>query len=217
MVGICYGSFKNVDVFGLLELDPRHFLGLPNDTILKNFRVAFRKRMLCLHPDRNKVSKATNLELSQQLLGLKEYLCDFKNADPAIVTRLVKNGCKYRRSTGAHRNRKTPAPRRTTSQPGSSPSNPVCLDTRGTSTTSDLGSSSNPIVIDAFPINAAPSEEGRKERKPTGHRKKHRTCRRWKGKDYDPSPGFKWRPAPYADQSDIESVWEADWDSDDHL
>ncbi|KAH8726689.1 hypothetical protein GQ44DRAFT_152292 [Phaeosphaeriaceae sp. PMI808] len=215
MDGVSYSFFEDVDIFSLLALDPHHLRHHSIETILKEIRKAYLKTMLIVHTDR---TRTTNPKPAQRLNALKDFLGNFNNRGvvPERATELVERGCQNQSSTPDPRlNRKTPVPRRTASQPGSSPSNPIILDAPGISTTFHPSSPSNSIALG---INAATPEQGHNGSKRTArHRRERRTHQRPTEKAYRLSRGSRWVPAPYADESDIESVWEQDWDSDDVL
>jgi hypothetical protein len=81
-------------------------------------------------------------------------------------------------------------------KPGSSASNPIVIDAPeiGAPSLPPVGSS-NPKVISGGCRNGSGTKPRRRRRK-----------RQFS--EYHPSRASRWRPAPYADQSDVESVLE---------
>jgi curved DNA-binding protein CbpA len=187
---------EDVDIFDLLDLDPRKLRSHSIGHILKVLRAAYRRAALIAHPDKDPTKGS---ETIQRLNGLKDFLSDFDKhqIDPRRVTGLVKKGCEGRSSRGnPQRAWKRLRPQENALQAGSSPSNPIVLDA--------------PEIL--APYTRQEHDEGNAKSK---RRQRCRTRYRSDEKAYHPSRSSQWRPAPYADESDIESVWEQDWDSED--
>ncbi|KAF2258063.1 hypothetical protein CC78DRAFT_151024 [Lojkania enalia] len=196
MAEATYSLLENVNIFDLLDLDPRKLRSYSIGHILKELRTAYRRAALIAHPDKD-LTKGP--ETIQRLNGLKDFLSDFDThqVDPRRVTGLVERGCIGRLSTrnpqGAWKKHR---PQANALQAGSSPSNPIVLDA---------------LEISA-PYTRQEHDEGNAK---TKRRRRRRTRYRSDEKAYHPSRSPQWRPAPYTDESDIESVWEQDWDSED--
>jgi hypothetical protein len=119
---------ENVNIFGLLHLDPRKLRNHSIGHIVKELRTAYRKAALIAHPDKDPTK---GHETIQYLNGLKDFLSDFDEhqVDPHRVIGLVERGCKGRASKwNSQRAWKRLRPQANALRAGSSPSNPIVLD-----------------------------------------------------------------------------------------
>ncbi|KAI9782266.1 MAG: hypothetical protein M1839_005380 [Geoglossum umbratile] len=190
MVGVSYRSLEQIDIFGLLGLDPNR----DYDVIqLKN---AYRRAMLVNHPDKAAANpnRAGDNAKVIQLNDLKEFLCNFDPDSPHIwrrVAELFRRGKDGRASSSRGRGHvPRPTSASTLAKPGSSPSNPIVIDAPG------IGA---PASLPVGP----PNRKGK-----TRARTKLRRQRRSRRSSYHPSRASEWRPAPYADQSDSDLGWD---------
>lgn len=185
---------EDVKIFDLIDLDPRKLRRHSIGHNLKKLQTAYRRAALIAHPDKDPTKGP---EAIQRLNELKDFLSNFDEhqVDPCRVTGLVEGNCKGRPSgRNPQRACKSFMPKENALQAGSS--------------------SSNPIVLDAPGISAHTRQEHEEGNGRTKHRQRRRTRYSSRKKTYRPSSS-QWRPAPYADESDIESVWKQDWDSED--
>ncbi|PVH91710.1 hypothetical protein DM02DRAFT_703151 [Periconia macrospinosa] len=128
MADAIYSILEEVNIFGLLDLDPRKLRNHSVAYIVKELRTAYRKAALIAHPDKDPTK---GLETIQYLNRLKDFLSNFDEhqVNPTRVTRLVERGCKGRASRRkSQRAWKSLRPQANALRAGSSPSNPIFLD-----------------------------------------------------------------------------------------
>ncbi|KAI9768252.1 MAG: hypothetical protein M1840_005082 [Geoglossum simile] len=189
MVGISYRSLEQIDIFGLLGLNPN---GYPDVRQLKN---AYKRAMLVSHPDKiaTNPNRTGDNTKAVQLNELKEFLCDFDPDSPYIwrrISELFRRGKDGRTSSSRGRGYvPRPTSASTLAKPGSSPSNPIVIDAP------EIGA---PAFLPVGP----PNHKGK-----TRARTELRRQRRNRRSSYHPSQASGWRPAPYADQSDTDLGW----------
>ncbi|KAI9855638.1 MAG: hypothetical protein M1813_009684 [Trichoglossum hirsutum] len=176
MVGVSFQNLERVDIFNLLGLDPSDRDGNP-----KRLQKAYKRAMIAVHPDKTGQNvKATHLN------QLKEYLYDFDARDCRIGPRIEELFRRGRHSRGRGCVSRSMLARRL-AKPGSSLSNPIVIDAP------EIGAPDPPAV--------GPSNPRRKYKTKT---KPRRRCHNRRSSEYRPSRASKWRPAPYADQSDTD-------------
>ncbi|KAI9770853.1 MAG: hypothetical protein M1839_003016 [Geoglossum umbratile] len=222
MVGVDHRGLEDVDTFDLLGLDPFDFSNFkPFDFLepslsrvqeVQQLKKAYRRLSLITHPDRK-----GDIAKFKQLSQLNEFLFQFNTSCPSIWRRIAelfrrgKDGwastwnprlklddpgfrkptpAYIRYSSGRGRGRshvRRPTPASALAKPGSSPSNPIVIDAL------EIGAPA-PLAVD--PLNRK--------------RIKTKLCQRRRNRrsSYHPSRASKWRPAPYADQSDSDLGWD---------
>lgn len=210
MVGVDFPNLHNVDLFNLLGLDP--FAGGE----LKDFRRAWARVMKILHPD-----KGGDEVKTQQLNLFKEYLWGHDMGEIEQMSRfseLVRRGPKRWESTWnpwvdpQHPDFSRPIPAYTQRFA-------LGRHDREANTIFRPGSSPSKLTTVRRLADGRQSRGKRHKAAKAGRDRRRRNKRpptldsRW----YHPSRESKWRPAAYADESDVESVWEQDWDSEDDL
>ncbi|KAI9772438.1 MAG: hypothetical protein M1840_000641 [Geoglossum simile] len=199
MVGVNFRHLGQVDIFDLLGLNP-----FDSHLGSEQLRKAYRRVMLVAHPDKTgQTVKAT------QLNRLRDFLLNFDPHCGQIRPRIAEL---FRRGRDGWVS---------TWNPWLNPNDPgfwqpiTAYSSRGhiprPAVASKPGSSaSNPIVIDGPEVGAqAPPAAGSSNRKGNfrTRTKSHRRCRKHRRSEYHPSQESKWRPAPYADESDTAMGW----------